>query len=256
MLKQKIRSCINQNLPITLILAYGGFKNYRHPNYPSIDWAEVFHLVFLINTLQRISKIYRPGIVLEFSGDSEAMSYVNNIPIKDVKQYLHEFDRLLKYFQSIVPSNFRFESRNFSEFYDYNELAHELDKRVVKELKLIHDFSAELHRAKNNYIFSSKNLTQLQKQKEIELSLLKDHLWLSYDYEHRKEYLEGGINIPILHRKNIPNTYGIKSAKGSDIQFWEGVGVFRDSEFKSPTIISINKFNQEMDKYTVPKLFL
>lgn len=244
LLRYKIKQSINQKKPITLVIAFGGYKNGNTYSQPHIDWAEIFHLSFLYKTLFPITQIYKPGLHLEFTLDGEAMSIIDNIKRKDIQLYYSEFIKLLKIIKGNTSSNLTFNTTTFIDYYNFNKTKEIINKKVIETVynKEIHKLITQrIRHAKNNFIFDGEeNLTDNpNKQKPLENSVLKHKYWLDLDFKQRQEYLEGGINIPIVHRKGIPGCYAIKSYKGSVIQFWEGEGVIVNNKKKHyPTIIS------------------
>lgn len=251
-LRTRIDRAIAANEPITLIIAYGGFKNIYINTAPHIDWAEVFQLSFVLKTVWEITQIYPPGVHIEYSGDAEAMSVADNLKIEWIKTYLSEFALMLKAIQPLLPYNLKLTNRDFSEFYTTSELSKELDTRLVQIDYSQNELTAKMPKAINNFCWDGeKDLTHLnesEKQRMLEKSILLHKLWLEFDYEKRGEYLEGGIHIPIAHRKGLPGCYGIKSVKGSDIQFWIAKGALTENNgHMTPTLLSANKYTTMKD---------
>lgn len=252
-LRTRIDRSVSANQPITLIIAYGGFKNIHIDAAPHIDWAEVFQLSFVLKTVWEITQIYEPGVHVEYSGDAEAMSVVDNLKIEWIETYLQEFATMLRVVQSALPSNLKITNKDFKEFYTPEWLAEELDGRFARVDFNVRDIqglvSAHMPKATNNYCWDGErdltNLPELEKQKILEKSIVLHKLWLELDYEYRGEYLEGGIHIPIAHRKGLPGCFGIKSIAGSDVQFWIAKGVLTQKDGRvSPTLLSAQAYTK------------
>jgi hypothetical protein len=252
-LQEKIRTSIKNNAPITLIIADGGFKNYKFKNAPHIDWSEIFHIYWVISNLFKITSIYKPGVIVEFTHDAEACVIVNNYKDKWIKTYCKEFDQVLSYFTNFLPDNFILKSRNFTNFYSITDIENEINKRIAQGNTK--DFpNHSINSALNNYCFSgNKNQTKLSnssKEEILKTSYQKCTLWLNIDYERRRDYLEGGINIPVIHKKGIPNTLPIYSVHGCIIQYWIGIGVLMKTSSKlMPWILSYNQFSHTKLEY-------
>lgn len=250
MLEEKIALSIKTKMPITLIVAVGGFKNWRVNTAPHIDWAEVFQLSHLIRTLYEISVIYEPGVHLEFSGDSDILSLIDNLKPEWIETYNTEFSEMVSKVAQHLPRNFKLSIRNFSDFYTLSEIQDEILKRVEQvnwsDKDVQKAINAGLLNAINDFCFDGKvnylSQTMSSRQKLLEKSTVICKLWLEVDYEKRREYLEGGINIPIAHRKGVPGCYAIKSVKSGTVQYWEGKGILvkKDGEYFN-AIISANQ---------------
>ncbi len=261
-LKDKIILSVSQNLPITLILGVGGFKNFRIDSAPHIDWAEVFQIDFLLKSLYEISEIYEPGLHIEYSGDAEALVLIDNIKSEWVKIYNDEFDKLVEIVNTKLPSNIKITTRNFSEFYTLDFLQDELDRKLknvnLSDLKIIEFINEKMDRAENNFCINGeinyRDISDEKKKKLLVESILKHKFWLETDYENRSEYLEGGINIPVIHTQ-FPGCLQIKSCKGCDIQYWIGKGlVINNGEKAYPWIMSPKQFNASKENIIKEKV--
>ncbi len=256
MLMDKVKRSVAKEAPITLILAFGGFKGVGIKDSPHLNWAEVFHLSFLAQAFWEITQIYTPGVILEFSGDSIILPLLDNYPLEWTEVYNQELDQLIGVVNKAVPANMKFTNRPTNTFYKQEEL----EKEVMEEFSKLdlslpehqEKIKSKMHKAQNNYITEGINPEELQKR--LEESVILHDVWLDVDYKHRREYLEGGINIPIAHRKGIPGCLCIRSVKSSDVQFWEAYGVINISSGKSyPTLLSHNQYDAVEDsiKYEV-----
>lgn len=213
----------------------------------------------MLKTVWEITQVYEPGVHVEYSGDAEAMSVVDNLRVEWIKTYLQEFATMLRVVQSALPSNLKITNKDFKEFYTPEWLAEELDGRLahvdfnVRDIQnLVH---AHMPNAINNYCWDGErdltNLPELEKQKILKKSIVLHKLWLELDYEYRGEYLEGGIHIPIAHRKGLPGCYGIKSIAGSDVQFWIAKWVLTQKDGRvSPTLLSAQTYSKVKEHLT------
>jgi hypothetical protein len=199
MLRAKVKLSVKKQVPITLILAVGGFKGVKVPMAPHLNWAEVFHVDFLVKTLGEIALIYPPGLKLEFSGDDVIVPLMNNYNPEWTRTYNTEFDMLLKLLAGKLPNNILLTNKPASSFYQRDELEKEVllaakDKKYTEE-----EWEQKLKHATNNFVWKGENDLSNKTDKEYYLrkSVAIHDAWLDVDYKHRREYLEGGINIPI-----------------------------------------------------------
>lgn len=229
MLRAKVELSIQKKAPITLILAVGGFKGVKVPGSPHINWAEVFHADFLIKTLGEIALIYPPGLVLEFSGDDVIVPLMNNYKPEWTKIYNAEFDKILAIIADKLPANIKLTNRPASSFYKREELEKEVESAANEKKYTDAEWEVKLKHAVNNFVWEGERDLRKAKNKSdlLRRSVAVHDAWLDVDYQHRREYLEGGINIPIIHKKGLPGCYGIRSVRSSDVQFWEAEGVLQ-----------------------------
>ena len=244
----KIKLSIKTNQPITLILGMGWGKNWHSYSAPHINWAEIFHLKFLFDTFGLISKIYEPGIVIDITPDDIAVQLINNYKTEWLGVYKKEFLQLLKFFNSQTPNNFIYKFTPSSLWYTRSMLKREIDNEVIEikknSVKAKEIIKSRLHNAENNIVLPA-NISDKEKQKAIGNSILIHRAWLGVDYKHRKEYLEGGINIPIAHRRGVPGTYNLRNLPSSLVQFWKGDGICKWHKNKySWDIVSPNRWKK------------
>lgn len=228
MLRGKIELSMRKGAPITLILAVGGFKGIGIASSPHINWAEVFHIDFLVKMLGEIALIYKPGLRVEFSGDDVALPFMNNYPEEWTKCYNQEFDKLLEIISEKLPDNIFLSNRPASSFYLRERLETEIEEEVSK-MKLPEEIiEQKFKHAMNNFVWKGekdwRGLSEKEKMRKLRRSVLVHDAWLNVDYRHRREYLEGGVNIPIIHKRGMAGCYGIRSTASSDVQFWEAEG--------------------------------
>lgn len=257
LIKNHIGEQIKNNSPIKILNAFGGFKNPRVDTAPHIDYAEAFHLVFYLNeVLAKIAAIYEPGIELEYSGDAHVTSIVNNLPRADVDTYLSEFNSLVDHFQKDLPQNIKLSYKHILDFYDYDTLTAELEKRAEETFdnpdskELIKKYFA---RAKSNFVVKGisdhSHLSEEELTKLIEKSVIKAYRWYDYDFEVRGDYFTG--KIPICNLSEFPETYCTRSVRYMPAPpFWQGKGVLiTQGEKTHPAILHVDQFLSQKDDF-------
>jgi hypothetical protein len=228
----KIKGSIAVGKPIIMIDAFGGFKNYRSPTFPHVDWSEVFMLNKLVKQCVKIAAVYEPGVKLEFSGDSEMLTFFDNYPKDAIDTYRTEFCQLLAIFQKHVPTNVQLSYKGLADFYDLPKL----EKRIVKiadamapeEVEQL--FKKNRSKAKNNFMVNGVVDYSSASKSEFEAALCRsvvlDHLYIEIDIAERAEYLEGGLHLPLIQTA-IPGCIALKSVNTSKLAFWLGTGYLR-----------------------------
>lgn len=231
MLEKKVEDSIEQNAPITLIPATGGFKNSRCISAPHIDLAELMQLQFLLSSVIEISKAYEPGLIIEYTLDAEAMCIVDNYKPEWIETYVKEFKNMLGEVGKILPANVSLRCTSFTDFYKLGDMKKNIEDKLeeVKEEENYETLIQErIAHARNDYVFDGwEDYSKLSKKGREELlreSVWRHKLWLTIDYENRADYIEGGLHIPIAHR-SFPGCLAIKSYKGTDMQFWVSNGI-------------------------------
>jgi len=239
--------------PIKILNAFGGFKNPRIDTAPHIDYAEAFHITFYINeVLAKVAEIYEPGIELEYSGDAHVTSMVNNLPREDVDTYLSEFNALIDYYKKQLPSNIKLSYKHVLDFYDYDDLQTEIEKRAEETINnpeskdLISKYFA---RAKSNFVTKGiedySHLSETKLNKLIEKSVIKAYRWYDYDFEIRGDYFTG--KIPICNLSEFPETYCTRSVRYQPAPpFWQGKGILITQGNKThPAILHVDQYLAE-----------
>lgn len=229
----KIRTCVDQKSPIILVNAFGGFKNYMAPTFPHVDWSEVFALNKLARQCVEIAAVYEPGIRLEFTGDAEMATLINNYPEEAIETYVSEFKQLLAIFQSHLPKNVSLIYRGLDEFYDMAEFkqrilkaANEIDEHTVDEM-----YAKCESKVRNNFMAKGvkdyRRLGPKAFDNVLRRAVVLDHFYIDMDVSERLEYLEGGTHIPLIQTA-IPGCIALKSVNTSKLAFWLGTGYLLD----------------------------
>lgn len=58
----KLIYCFKNKEKIIFTFCFGGYKNFSFPSYPEVDWAELWHLNFLISYLWPVINNYKYGV--------------------------------------------------------------------------------------------------------------------------------------------------------------------------------------------------
>ena len=78
-LTEKIRNIVQNDLPITFIPSFGGYKHWWSPTYPQVDWAEVFNMKFMLKYLAPIFNSYKSAPVsIEYESEEVILSELIN----------------------------------------------------------------------------------------------------------------------------------------------------------------------------------
>jgi hypothetical protein len=94
-IKAKLHRAISMDLPIEFSLPFGGYKSWRQPSFPHVDWAEVFWLDYLSRYAQRLCEFHPPGVHLSFTHTAGVLEWINGVTPAQESTYLGEFSQLL-----------------------------------------------------------------------------------------------------------------------------------------------------------------
>ena len=236
----------------------GGGRGINTLGHPGINWAEVFHLKFLFDQLGKITKIYKPGVFIEFCTDDYAVELINNYKKDDIDIYHQEFGTIISHFNSNLPTNFQFTLRRSSDFYPDKE---KLKKQVFEEEERLRSDLPQCElirkewfdRAMNNIDFP-QNMTIEDREKLAAERMILNVAWLNTDFANRPEYFGGGVNISLIHFNAFPG-FQTKVVKSSNIQFWKGNGILvKNGDSFYPDVISRKKYFELLDKLIMEKI--
>ena len=254
LLEDKIHNTIQNGETLKVVIGFGGFKNPYSSSFPHIDWSEVFAVRSILETCCRIASFYSPGVWVEYSGDSYALQFFDNIPKKDIDVYVKEFDCLVALFQQNLPDNVKITCKHMNEFYNLDELYARM-REWVDELKKNNPEKAKemilgfTSKAKNNIkIDGIEDYTDLPSEEMEEIvreSVLLDRAWINIDIDERSEYLEGGNVIPVVNT-SIEGCLSIKSFGPTKLAFWLGTGYILKAGKLIPTSVHGTKEDAEL----------
>lgn len=239
LIRQKIAKSVNENKPIYLIFAFGGYKNHWVADYhPNVEWAEFFHLMYLTKLLTPIAKFYKPGVFLEYESECEAGIYHNNQSKEDVDSYTATFKSMLDFMRPYVPQNMKFNYLTLPEQYDTQSFFKKvLDMVDTKAVELAEEHKNNMQELLRRPLFNLKlnGKEDLTKKSSEELnnialrSLAFNHIFLDEDYKIRKDYFNGEQRIPLVgaycsEEENLDNWITINACARSANAFWTSRG--------------------------------
>src|SRR4051812_24899551 len=64
--KESIRIALSENGPLSIGCVHGGAKLWRFDEYPEVDWAELFNMIYYVKWMRLIAEVYAPGVTLEY----------------------------------------------------------------------------------------------------------------------------------------------------------------------------------------------
>lgn len=241
---------VTQNQPIHITIPFGGYKLPSLPSAPHIDWSEVFTCLIIRDYVSAISKIYDPGVIVEFYSDEIIVNRMNAIKQIDLDTYNQELNKLLGKFKLFLPRNVIYKLSSirdhisqdalFDRFSQKHNVIIEWWGKQSEQEKKIH-----LEKAERNYFGNLKNLTKKEKADILLTSVFIHEALVRSHWDSDIVWAFGKGRIPVGFR--YANGWGIqiKSSVSSAIQFWVGTGILQEKGVLFlPDIIGVQKFQK------------
>lgn len=96
----RVGLALRDDAPIEFSLPFGGYRGWRLPSTPNLDWAEVFWIRYLRAYAERLAAVHPAGVRLSLSYVGGVLHWVNQLPQADQDRYLQQLQRLLARFSS------------------------------------------------------------------------------------------------------------------------------------------------------------
>lgn len=252
--RRAIELNVSQNKPLQFRYPFGGYKLWRMPGSPEVDWAEFFAIAYYCRYLAPIAAAYKPGLELLFASDDVIIERMDNVPVADTEAYFKSFKLLAGQFQKYLPPNFKLDIVRIGDLYpDKKEMEKELAENVDRLRK---EYEAPMDPArKQKMLISSelnikwdgaKDLTKLsglEKQKVIDMGPIYHDAYCALS--RRREFNRGDDKI-LIFTTLVPNAIAIGTTKSSITKFWTGFGVLvrKDGGFGA-RILSPSQLEQD-----------
>lgn len=231
---------VSNNQPIKLAFPFGGYKLWRLPVTPEVDWAEFFTFAYYLSYLAPIAAAYTPGVTLSFCSDDIIIERMNNISDENQEAYARSFRALIAAFKPYLPSNVSVELLRVRELYaDRNEYEQELTANVARFTEEFKSLSAAsiAEKEKSSLLNvrwdGARDLTGLTDDEKrafiSQATILHDATCF---VSKRVQTVRSEDRIVIFSNK-IRNCIPIGTTKSSRTKFWTGIGVLeqRDDAF-------------------------
>ena len=230
--KRAINSSVKQNAPITVVFPQGGYKLWKLPSTPEVDWAEFFNISYLIRYLAPIVQTYKPGVTLRYYMHTLLMEAHDNLTTKEIQTYISSFQSLINTFSKYLPSNFQVNIWKDADIYSRKEYFQTLNKFLPQAQNI---FESWPQQQKNTYIKMARlnikwkgkkdlnNLSKKEKENVIKKSLLYEISAL-HALTRVNKYVKSPNNV-LIFTKPTPQFIGVGSCKTSVAKYWVGFGV-------------------------------
>lgn len=127
-----VNEAVTNNKPINMVWVFGGYKLWRIPTSPNVDWGELFSMIYFARYAKTIAEVYKPGVVFDFYSDDVIVSRMDNVPQEDIDAYQESFCSLLEFVKQYLPKGVEFVYNRVADQYAEGEFDKELEQNLTK----------------------------------------------------------------------------------------------------------------------------
>jgi len=245
--KRAIQLSISQSKPLQFRYPFGGYKLWRMPSSPEVDWAEFFAIAYYCRYLAPIVAAYKPGLEFLFASDDVIIERMDNVPVDDTNAYFNSFKKLLSEFQKHFPANFKMDIVRIADLYDDKAtMERELAVNIAKAKRF---YVADADETKKRKMYTTselnirwdgaKDLTKLsdvEKRSVVEMGPVYHDAYCALSKRH--EFNRGDDKI-VIFTTVIPNAIAVGTTKTSVTKYWTGFGILEHGKGNlQPRIVS------------------
>jgi hypothetical protein len=236
--KRAIQLNVSQGKPLQFRYPFGGYKLWRMPSSPEVDWAEFFAIAYYCKYLASIAAAYKQGIEFLFASDDLIIERMDNIPAADTDAYFNSFKQLIGEFQKHFPANFKMDIERIADLYpDKEVMEQELAGNVVKFKQ---DYATTVDEVKKQKMLTTSelnvrwdgakdltNLSDSERRAVIEMGPVYHDAYCALS--KRREFNRGEDKI-VIFTTVIPNAIAVGTTKTSVTKYWTGFGILEHVE--------------------------
>ena len=227
------------NKPLSVVFPMGGYKLWRIPSSPEVDWAEFFNISYLIRYLAPIIKAYKPGVTLSYYMHTLLMEKHDNLSTKEINAYINSFQKLIDSFSKHLSKNFKIKIWKDADIYPRKEYFKALEEGY--------------NQAKKEYPKLPKEKKEhLRKLSKLNIKWKGVEDWAKLSKKGKEEKIINGALYEIAATSNLPKVMksvksdekillfsvgtpqfiGIGTTKTSMTKHWTGFGVLEKNKEK------------------------
>ncbi len=266
---EKLANILEKKLPLTFVPSFGGYKHWWCPTYPTIDWAEIFNMKFMLEYLSPIYVNYKDNkTTIEYESEEIILSELNNVPQSGLDEYTRTFRLACNYFNELLKNKVELKLSLAREQYkDYNfdkqKLLNRINEMLPEYTARFESYDEEdkqrrIQKARTNFkldgVVDYTALSDNEKEELYKQSRILNETFLDADFEVRgNDFFEKENNIPLLFSFGLgPGGEAwlhIGSSHSSMTDFWAGTGVLELREDGSiiERILSRNQYESIKD---------
>lgn len=245
----KLDNIIKKKLPLNFVPSFGGYKHWWSPSYPTIDWAEIFNMKFMLEYLAPICANYsgEEGSI-EYESEEIILSELNNVPQSGLDEYTRTFRQALGFFnskQNYVKMKLSLAREQYKNYnFNKQKLLARINAMMPEYTERFNNYPKEeqekrIQKARTNFkldgVVDYTNLSNEEKEELYKKSRIFNEAFLDADYEVRgNDFFEKENNIPLLFSFGLgpggESWLHIGSSKSSMTDFWAGTGILEIRE--------------------------
>ena len=235
--KRAIALNVAANKPIQFRYPFGGYKLWRMPGAPEVDWAEFLAIAYIATYLAPIAAAYAPGVELVFASDDMIVERMNNIAAADTNAYFNSFKALLAVFRKQLPENFTVDIVRVGDLYQNKPEMEAEFATLVEKVKYDYEHVLDPEKKKRKMVMSELNInwqgaedftkfTAEEKQQFVTRGAIYHDAYCMLS--KRQQFNRGDEKI-VIFTMLVPNAIAIGTTKRSVTKFWTGLGVLEQS---------------------------
>ncbi len=230
--QKAIHTKVKANQPISVVFPQGGYKLWRFPSSPTVDFAEFFNISYVLSYIAPIAAVYKPGVHLTYYMHTLLMELHDNLTIEEIQAYVDSFEQLLDEFRKHLPPNVKISILRDADLYTRKEYFEALEAGTQKAKEAYVQFTPEkkeyfARMSRLNIKWDGKeNWTKLSDKEKDEKIYLAAIYEMSAVNELKKvaQTVKSSDNI-LVFTKGTPDFIGIGSTRASSAKYWVGFGV-------------------------------
>ena len=261
---EKLANIIEKKLPLTFVPSFGGYKHWWSPTYPTIDWAEIFNMKFMLEYLSPIFTNYTDNkTTIEYESEEIILSELNNVPQSGLDEYTRTFrlacDYFNKYLNNQVELKLSLAREQYANYnFDKQKLLNRINEILPEYTERFESYEQEdkerrIQKARTNFkldgVVDYSQLSYEEKENLYRQSRILNEAFLDADFEVRgNDFFEKETNIPLLFSFGLgpggETWLHIGSSHSSMTDFWAGTGILELREDGSiiERILSRNQY--------------
>ncbi len=230
--RQAISMRVSKSEPIHIVYPQGGYKLWRLPSSPIVDWAEFFNISYILEYIAPIAASYKPGVQITYYMHTLLMEIHDNLTTEEIQLYVDSFEKLLEEFRKYLPNNITISILRDADIYSREEYFKALSGGKLKaeeEYKTWDDVKRNKFAKMANLNIKWKGredwtkLNEKEKEEKIYQAALYESAATS-QLTRVAEKVKSSKNI-LIFTSASPAFIGIGSTKASMAKYWVGFGV-------------------------------
>lgn len=231
-IKEKVSKACSSKKPLSFAVPFGAYKAWKLDAGFVPEWAEVFHMSYLMKYASNLLAVYPYGIEFTFSFSNNLMYFVSDIPVEAANKYVQDFRSLLALFNKI-DSRVKFNLVEINRLYVSEEdyyidfLKKFLDNLVFwddkyDEMTKTRHFTSALH---NLYPYGERHIAEQPQEIQDKYYYYSALMTDAVDcLRERRKFNKEQDKIQLVGVKGPSKSLNIGGCETSTVHFWVSRG--------------------------------